>query len=67
MLEKKTEIIIDGKKYSLENLSNATKGSITSIEFVEACIKKMELEYEVLKVFRNETMSALKTYSDKEK
>ena len=32
MLEKRSEIIIDDKKYSLENLTNASQGSITSID-----------------------------------
>ena len=67
MLEKRSEIIIDDKKYSLENLTNASQSSITSIEFVETCIKHMELEYKMLKMLRNETISALKTYTDKEK
>ena len=67
MLQKESKIIIDDKEYSLENLTNASQGNITSIEFVEACIKNMELECEVLKMLRNETVFALKSYTDKVK
>ena len=64
MLEGHEPITIDGKEYSRGDFGEQTQGTITSLIFVDTTIKNMDLENELLKNLREESVIALRKYTD---
>lgn len=67
MLEGKERITIDGKQYSRGDFDELTQGQITSLIFVDTTIKNMDFEIELLKTLRQDSVIALRKYTDDKK
>ena len=67
MLEGKERITIDGKQYSRGDFDELTQGQITSLIFVDTTIKNMDFEIELLKTLRQDSVMALRKYTDDKK
>ena len=64
MLEEKKPITIDGKQYLSDDFDEEIQDQITSLTFVDTTIKSMNFEVELLKTLRQETVKALREYTD---
>ncbi len=53
-------VTIDGKEYDLDSLSAGAKNQLSSIQFVEAEIKRLEAQIAVFKTAYNGYVTALK-------
>ena len=67
MLEEKKPITIDGKQYLSGDFDEQIQDQITSLAFVDTTIKSMSFEVELLKTLRQETVKALREYTDDKK
>ena len=64
MIEEKEPIKIDGKQYSIGDFDEKIQDQITSLAFVDTTIKNMNFEIQLLKTLRQETVKALRKYTN---
>ena len=58
-------VTIDGKEYDLDSLSNEAKEQLTSLQFVQGELKRLEAQAAVYKTAYSGYLNALKNEIDK--